>query len=44
VAIPVDMRDRLVHPLIAVLGAIALVAGRHQATPSRPGTAMAPPA
>jgi hypothetical protein len=24
-AIPVDMRDRLVHPLIAILGAIALV-------------------
>ena len=43
-AIPVDMRDRLVHPLIAVLGAIALVTGRHQPTPGRPGTAMAPPA
>lgn len=43
-AIPVDMRDRLVHPLIAVLGAIALLTGRRQATPSRPGTAAAPPA
>lgn len=43
-AIPVDMRDRLVHPLIAVLGAIALVIGRHQATASRPGTFAAPPA
>jgi hypothetical protein len=30
-AIPVDMRDRIVHPLIAVLGAIALVIGRRQA-------------
>jgi len=27
-AIPVDMRDRVVHPLIAVLGAAALVIGR----------------
>src|SRR5215472_6705068 len=27
-AIPVDMRDRVIHPLIAVLGAIALVIGR----------------
>jgi hypothetical protein len=31
-AIPVDMRDRIVHPLIAFLGAIALVIGRHRAT------------
>ena len=30
-AIPVDMRDRIVHPLIAVLGAIALLIGRRQA-------------
>src|SRR5215467_1618192 len=30
-AIPVDMRDRIVHPLIAALGAIALVIGRRQA-------------
>jgi len=29
-AIPVDMRDRIVHPLIAVLGAIALVIGRRR--------------
>jgi hypothetical protein len=27
-AIPVDMRDRIIHPLIAVLGAIALAIGR----------------
>lgn len=27
-AIPVDMRDRIVHPLIAVAGAVALVIGR----------------
>jgi hypothetical protein len=26
-AVPVDMRDRIVHPLIALLGAIALVIG-----------------
>jgi hypothetical protein len=26
-AVPVDMRDRIVHPLIALLGAIALVVG-----------------
>ena len=29
-AIPVDMRDRLIHPLIALLGAIALVIGRRR--------------
>jgi hypothetical protein len=29
-AIPVDMRDRIVHPLIAILGAIALVIGRRR--------------
>lgn len=27
-AIPVDMRDRVVHPLIAVLGVVALLIGR----------------
>jgi hypothetical protein len=31
-AIPVDMRDRIVHPLIAILGAVALVIGRRRAT------------
>jgi hypothetical protein len=31
-AIPVDMRDRIVHPLIAILGAIALVISRRRAT------------
>src|SRR5262249_48421880 len=31
-AIPVDMRDRLVHPLIALLGAVVLVIGRRRAT------------
>jgi hypothetical protein len=30
-AIPVDSRDRIVHPLIAVLGAIALLIGRRRA-------------
>ena len=29
-AIPVDMRDRVIHPLIAVLGAIALVISRRR--------------
>lgn len=32
-AIPVDMRDRIIHPLIAVLGALALVIGRRPASP-----------
>lgn len=27
-AVPVDMRDRIVHPLIAVAGVVALVIGR----------------
>lgn len=31
-AIPVDMRDRIVHPLIAILGATALAIGRRRAT------------
>lgn len=43
-AIPVDMRDRLVHPLIAVLGAAALLIGRRQAAASRRDVAAAPPA
>jgi len=43
-AIPVDMRDRLVHPLIALLAAIALVIGRRQAAAGRAGAAAAPPA
>ena len=34
-AIPVDMRDRLVHPLIAVLGAVALLIGRRVAASRR---------
>ena len=39
-AIPVDMRDRIVHPLIALLAAIALVAGRRrQAAATRAGAA-----
>jgi hypothetical protein len=42
-AIPVDMRDRLVHPLIAVLGAAALLIGRRAAV-SRRGAVAAPPA
>ena len=29
-AIPVDMRDRIVHPLIAILGVIALAIGRRR--------------
>jgi hypothetical protein len=33
-AIPVDMRDRIIHPLIAVLGAIALAIGRRAPVPS----------
>lgn len=41
-AIPVDMRDRIIHPLIAVLGVIALVIGRRQAAATR--AAAAPPA
>jgi len=43
-AIPVDMRDRLVHPLIAVLGAAALLIGRRRAAVSRRAAAAAPPA
>ena len=43
-AIPVDMRDRLVHPLIALLAAIALVIGRRQAAAARAAAAAAPPA
>lgn len=27
-AVPVDMRDRIVHPLIALAGAVALIIGR----------------
>jgi hypothetical protein len=27
-AVPVDMRDRIVHPLIALAGVVALVIGR----------------
>jgi hypothetical protein len=27
-AVPVDMRDRIVHPLIALVGAVALIIGR----------------
>ena len=27
-AVPVDMRDRTVHPLIALAGAVALIIGR----------------
>ena len=39
-AIPVDMRDRIVHPLIALLAAIALVIGRRrQAAATRAGAA-----
>jgi hypothetical protein len=34
-AIPVDMRDRLVHPLIAALGAAALLIGRRAAVSRR---------
>ena len=34
-AIPVGMRDRIVHPLIAVLGAIALMIGRRHPAPPR---------
>jgi hypothetical protein len=33
-AIPVDMRDRIIHPLIAVLGAIALTIARRQPAPT----------
>jgi hypothetical protein len=33
-AIPVDMRDRIIHPLIAVLGAIALAIGRRPPAPT----------
>ncbi len=40
-AIPVDMRDRLVHPLIAALGAIALLIGRRRAAASRRDAAAA---
>jgi hypothetical protein len=43
-AIPVDLRDRLVHPLIALLAVIALVIGRRQAAAARAGAAAAPPA
>jgi hypothetical protein len=43
-AIPVDMRDRLVHPLIAVLGVAALLIGRRRAAASRRGAVAAPPA
>ena len=43
-AIPVDMRDRLVHPLIAVLGAVALLIGRRRAAASPRAAAAAPPA
>jgi hypothetical protein len=42
-AIPVDMRDRIVHPLIAVLGTIALMISRRQAAASRAGAAATPP-
>jgi hypothetical protein len=31
-AVPVDMRDRIVHPLIAVAGVVALVIGRRMLT------------
>jgi hypothetical protein len=43
-AIPVDMRDRIVHPLIAGLGAVALVIGRRPAVAARAGRAAVPPA
>jgi hypothetical protein len=44
-AIPVDMRDRIVHPLIAVLGAAALAIGRRRrAMAVRADPAAAPPA
>jgi hypothetical protein len=33
-AVPVDMRDRIVHPLIALLGAIALVIARRRRSSS----------
>jgi hypothetical protein len=33
-AIPVDMRDRIIHPLIAVLGAIALAIARRRPVPT----------
>ena len=36
-AIPVDMRDRVIHPLIAVLGAIALVISRRHHPRVMPG-------
>jgi hypothetical protein len=39
-AIPVDMRDRIIHPLIAVLGLIALLIGRRRQT--APVTALCP--
>jgi hypothetical protein len=42
-AIPVDMRDRIVHPLIALLGTIALMISRRQAAAARVGAAAAPP-
>jgi hypothetical protein len=38
------MRDRLVHPLIAVLGAVALLIGRRRAAVSRRNVAAVPPA
>ena len=50
-AVPVDMRDRLVHPLIALLGAVALaIAGRRAFTarrgagPAAPHPTSGPPA
>jgi hypothetical protein len=43
-AIPVDMRDRFIHPLIALLWAVALVIGRRQAAAIRASSAAAPPA
>lgn len=36
-AIPVDMRDRWVHPLVAVLGATALVAVARRRSPDSSG-------
>ena len=36
-AIPVDMRDRIVHPLIAVLGTIALMISRRRRLVIRTG-------
>jgi hypothetical protein len=39
-AIPVDMRDRIIHPLIAGLAAAALAIGRRHQTPA---PAVSPP-